>query len=120
MNQLVFCICMTEKDVNECEDPLLNTCVPHTTCVDTNGSYTCTCDSRFNVGDGRSDGSGCKLSPTIRMMIIILPCKSHYSLLRCLMYITNFLSCVCSSASLRFSSLSSSVNLKHITNFVMS
>ena len=63
------------KDIDECAIPSLNACVSQATCVDTFGNYMCTCNSRFNVGDGRKDGLGCKLSPWIRKIIIILPGK---------------------------------------------
>ena len=78
------------KDVNECASPSPNACVSQATCVDTFGNYMCTCNSRFNVGDGRKDGSGCKLSPWIHKLIIILPGKLQQSLHGCFMDIANF------------------------------
>ena len=63
---------MHGKDVDECAAPLKHSCVSDATCKDTFGSYTCTCHSRFYVGDGREDGSGCKLSRRIQKIIFIL------------------------------------------------
>ena len=69
-----FVIRCSGKDVDECADPSKHSCVSYATCVDTIGNYTCS--SRFNVGDGRKDGSGCELSLEIRKIIIVLPGKS--------------------------------------------
>ena len=93
---LTHCLCLCcGKDVNECEDPSFHACVPHTTCVDTIGNYTCSCDSRFNIGDSRMDGLGCKLSPMIRMMIIVENQAQHIVMcehfLSVFMYIIVFL-----------------------------
>ena len=60
------------KDVDECAAPSKHSCVSDATCKDTFGSYICTCHSRFYVGDGRQDGSGCKLSPYIHKIIFTL------------------------------------------------
>ena len=65
------------KDIDECMNPSLNACVSQAKCENTNGNYTCTCNSRFKNGDGRKDGSGCKLSSRIHNIIIILPGKSY-------------------------------------------
>ena len=40
------------QDINECEDPGDNpTCHEHAKCIDTEGSYECTCNTGFS-GDG--------------------------------------------------------------------
>ncbi|RZC67441.1 hypothetical protein C5167_011124 [Papaver somniferum] len=44
------------KDVNECEDQNDNPC--DGICINTNGSYNCTCPTGSS-GDGRKDGKGC-------------------------------------------------------------
>ncbi|KAI3882709.1 hypothetical protein MKX03_024147 [Papaver bracteatum] len=44
------------KDVNECEDQNNNPC--DGICINTNGSYNCTCPMGSS-GDGRKDGKGC-------------------------------------------------------------
>ncbi|KAI3929091.1 hypothetical protein MKW92_028504 [Papaver armeniacum] len=44
------------KDLNECEDQNNNPC--DGICINTNGSYNCTCPTGSS-GDGRKDGKGC-------------------------------------------------------------
>ena len=40
-------------DIDECDGDTLNACSPNATCANTNGSYTCTCDTGY-TGDGFS------------------------------------------------------------------
>ena len=47
----VFLISLTTTDIDECANDTLNNCSPNATCTNTNGSYTCTCDTGY-VGDG--------------------------------------------------------------------
>ncbi|KAI3991621.1 hypothetical protein MKX01_009663 [Papaver californicum] len=58
------------QDVDECEDPTNNFC--EEICTNTIGSYSCTCP-RGSYGDGRKDGSGCRLDngefPIIKVAI---------------------------------------------------
>ena len=72
-----FVIRCSGKDVDECAHQSLNDCASDAKCVDNPGSFTCKCKSRFKHGDGRNDGSGCKLSSRIHDIIIILPSKSY-------------------------------------------
>ncbi|KAK1406747.1 hypothetical protein QVD17_38355 [Tagetes erecta] len=44
------------QDIDECEARSLNVCIYE--CINTNGSYNCTCPLGKS-GDGREDGSGC-------------------------------------------------------------
>ena len=39
--------------------------------------HMCTCMSQYNHGDRHTSGYGCKLSPTIHKIIVILPSKSY-------------------------------------------
>ena len=40
-------------DIDECANDTLNNCSPNATCTNTNGGYTCTCDTGY-AGDGFS------------------------------------------------------------------
>uniref|UniRef100_A0A7N0UMC6 Uncharacterized protein n=1 Tax=Kalanchoe fedtschenkoi TaxID=63787 RepID=A0A7N0UMC6_KALFE len=46
------------QDTNECLDETLNRCLNPKRCVNTQGSYTCSCPSGYK-GDGRKGGTGC-------------------------------------------------------------
>ncbi|KAG2665843.1 hypothetical protein I3760_15G026500 [Carya illinoinensis] len=49
------------KDVNECLDPNLNNCTSPKRCINTEGSYTCSCP-KWHSGDGRKDRDSCTLN----------------------------------------------------------
>ena len=38
-------------DIDECANDTLNDCSPNANCTNTNGSYTCSCDTGYS-GDG--------------------------------------------------------------------
>ena len=40
-------------DIDECANDTLNNCSPNATCTNTNGNYTCSCDTGY-TGDGLS------------------------------------------------------------------
>ena len=53
MCKVVFCVKSASliTDIDECASDTLNDCSPNATCTNTNGSYTCTCDTGY-TGDG--------------------------------------------------------------------
>nr|DAD39429.1 TPA_asm: hypothetical protein HUJ06_013752 [Nelumbo nucifera] len=58
------------QDVNECEDPKVNTC--ESICINTVGSYYCSCP-KDSYGDGIKNGKGCtpksKVFPVIKVTL---------------------------------------------------
>ncbi|KAK7393015.1 hypothetical protein VNO78_21465 [Psophocarpus tetragonolobus] len=56
------------RDINECEES--HDCMEHTKCINSNGSYHCSCRDGYE-GDGKNNGSGCKFG-TNRVIIIVL------------------------------------------------
>lgn len=60
-------------DVNECEDPDSNGCSE--ICVNTPGSYTCSCPRGYH-GDGKKVGIGCikdtKKFPVVQVVLGLL------------------------------------------------
>ncbi|XP_028063149.1 putative wall-associated receptor kinase-like 16 [Camellia sinensis] len=46
------------QDINECANSNMNDCDTNAICIDTPGSYNCTCPHGY-FGDGRKDGHGC-------------------------------------------------------------
>ena len=54
---LGYLITILHVDINECAMGTAD-CVNDATCVNTDGSFTCTCPSGFS-GDGRASGTRC-------------------------------------------------------------
>lgn len=54
-------------DIDECNKPgIRNLCVAsRAECRNANGSFTCHCKSRWHVGDGMRNGTGCAISPSL-------------------------------------------------------
>ena len=47
--------CLSVSDINECMDDTLNECSPNADCLNTEGTYDCTCRTGYS-GDGRNCG----------------------------------------------------------------
>lgn len=65
-------------DNNECLNEQ-SPCVAHATCIDTVGSFTCTCDSGYE-GDGLVSGSGCSsksylLCASLELHVLMYRCE---------------------------------------------
>lgn len=45
-------------DIDECKDPNLNDCDVNAICINTPGSFNCSCIDNY-FGDGRTDRRGC-------------------------------------------------------------
>ncbi|KAF7144817.1 hypothetical protein RHSIM_Rhsim04G0079800 [Rhododendron simsii] len=58
-------------DIDECEDPNLNDCDGNATCMNTPGSFSCSCNPHY-FGDGRSDGRGCNPDQASQISVIKL------------------------------------------------
>nr|POF22618.1 wall-associated receptor kinase 3 [Quercus suber] len=58
------------QDINECEDPNLNSCTIAKNCVNTPGSYSCRCPKWYH-GSGRKDGEGCEANLLLVFKIAI-------------------------------------------------
>ena len=78
------------SDINECEDSNLNKCEHPKTCVNTQGSHTCSCPMWYH-GDGRTDGERCTLNLlqiirvaigqcTYYLLIVLSPINIHISM----------------------------------------
>ena len=66
------CVCnyflVLLTDIDECANDTLNNCSPNATCTNTNGSYTCTCDTGY-TGDGFNCTGICALSCIIFLCV---------------------------------------------------
>ncbi|KAL9674030.1 hypothetical protein QQ045_030296 [Rhodiola kirilowii] len=58
------------QDTDECRDETLNQCLNPKRCVNTQGSYTCSCASGYK-GDGRKGGTGCRPDRSLVIKIAI-------------------------------------------------
>ncbi|KAK7828287.1 wall-associated receptor kinase 2, partial [Quercus suber] len=59
-----------KANINECEDPNLNSCTIAKNCVNTPGSYSCRCPKWYH-GSGRKDGEGCEANLLLVFKIAI-------------------------------------------------
>ncbi|KAF7144567.1 hypothetical protein RHSIM_Rhsim04G0078700 [Rhododendron simsii] len=65
-------------DIDECEDPNLNDCDVHATCMNTPGNFSCSCNPHY-FGDGRSDGRGCTPDQVSQISVIKLSLVGTFS-----------------------------------------